>query len=77
MQEFSAIVMKMTQEYIAHDGYITCEFSTDKSDEYEKEMVLFYADNCLPMNADWHIFECETCKKHDPSKPYHVEIRSK
>lgn len=80
MGTFEQRVREYTAEFIQHDGYLTAEFSTSGEGWDEKFRLLREVSATIPKvrrgttGARWVVFECETCREHHPSAPYHVSI---
>lgn len=68
---FKDCVMKMTKEWVAEQGMVTCEFSTNG--EMLAEKLKFVHDNA-PKDGRWTIQYCETCREHGQDYPFHVQI---
>lgn len=74
MTSFEETVKKLEEEWNENGGTISCEFSTSGVDALNKMLILDASSNRLN-GGFWGFMECETCRGHDPEKPYHVDIR--
>lgn len=65
-----------TLDYIKHNGFVTCEFTTspDKMPEVMREIWKFN-DLLAPLNSYWHISVCKTCHEQRGDENYiHIQI---
>lgn len=64
----------MAKEFIADDGYVTCEFSIQEKYLIAMHHHIYKLNRDLPTYGMWCVFMCETCIGHSSKHPYHVEI---
>lgn len=64
----------MTKEFIAAEGYITCEFSIQEKYLIAMHHHIYRKNRDLPSYGMWRVFMCETCIGQSSKHPYHVEI---
>lgn len=70
------LIESMTQEFIANNGYITCEFSTGRIKPEDLDAFV-EANRSLAIacpGTAWHTFFCTTCEGYNSNHPIHCEI---
>ena len=73
---FAEAVAAYTAEYIAREGFVTCEFGTGSVDWDAKLAVLRDASAALPEGSRWVINTCETCVENHGPDTFHTSIES-
>lgn len=72
--EIKHVIDSMTEEFIEHKGYITCEFSLQEKYLVAAHQYIHAKNRDLPGYGMWRIYMCETCISHNAHQPYHVDI---
>lgn len=68
------MIDNMTQEFIAQEGWVTCEFSIQEKYLVAVHQYIYTKNRELPSYGLWRVYMCETCIDHNAAHPYHVDI---
>lgn len=74
-EKIVADVEAMSSQFVAENGYITCEFSVGTEHVVAMHELIQKKNRDLPDYGMWRIYKCEVCESHNVNSPYHVEIQ--
>ena len=73
---FEQLIVNLSKEWATNPGHITCETSLSARELADRiEFLAIVSARILAEHGGkWVVHYCETCKGHDPKKPFHAEI---